>query len=55
MIAKVRRRSTSVASGDRAGAPSGARIGMFMVAVDVAVPAARIKAYASNPAARRTG
>src|SRR3954452_16543708 len=30
MMAKVRRRSTSVASADRAGAPSGARIGMFM-------------------------
>src|SRR5208282_4452509 len=30
MIAKVRRRSTSVTKGDRAGAPSGARMGMFM-------------------------
>src|SRR3954451_1771827 len=30
MMAKVRRRSTSVASADRAGAPSGARMGMFM-------------------------
>src|SRR5580704_2526773 len=30
MIAKVRRRSTSVAMGDRAGVPSGARMGMFM-------------------------
>src|SRR4029077_14490896 len=30
MIAKVRRRSTSIAMGDRAGVPSGARMGMFM-------------------------
>src|SRR6202035_3151911 len=30
MIAKVRRRSTSVANDDRAGVPSGARMGMFM-------------------------
>src|SRR5580692_2026346 len=30
MIAKVRRRSTSVAKDDRAGVPSGARMGMFM-------------------------
>jgi hypothetical protein len=29
-MAKVRRRSTSLANGDRAGAPSAARMGMFM-------------------------
>ena len=37
MIAKVRRRSTSVAMGDGGSAPNDVQKGIFMAGVDVAV------------------
>ena len=48
MIAKVRRRSTSVAKGDRAGAPSGCTDGHVHGRLDVVLHAGQIKLCEGN-------
>src|SRR4051812_44526437 len=55
MMAKVRRRSTSVASADRAGAPSGARMDMFMTGWMWQFPPLRSRSERAEQGWRRLG